>query len=152
MPCEGYESSKDINVLTCEVQVRTLLQHAYSEVSHALFYKQNKDQDKKALRMLAASMAFLEESDSKFEKILAMNVPMNDNRIYLRFLVCKEFADLDDNYNEQKFDREVWDVFIELLDDTKVNQALTEFTGFLKDKTKMIKEGISDYQKEILGV
>ena len=35
------------------------------------------------------------------------------------------------------------------MDDTKVNQALTEFTGFLKDKTKMIKEGISDYQKEI---
>lgn len=25
MPCDGYESSKDINVLTCEVQVRTLL-------------------------------------------------------------------------------------------------------------------------------
>lgn len=37
MPCEGYDSPKDINVLTCEVQVRTLLQHAYSEVSHALF-------------------------------------------------------------------------------------------------------------------
>ncbi len=99
--------------------------------------------------MLAASMAFLEESDSKFEKILAMNVPMNDNRISLRVLVCKEFAELDNNYNEQKFDREVWDVFIELLDDTKVNQALTEFYDFLKDKTDMLKEGISDYQKDI---
>lgn len=149
MPCDGYESSKDINVLTCEVQVRTLLQHAYSEVSHALFYKQNKDQDKKALRMLAASMAFLEESDSKFEKILAMNVPMNDNRISLRVLVCNEFAKLDENYNEQKFDREVWDLFIQLLDDTKVNQALTEFSEFLSDKADILKEGISDYQKDI---
>lgn len=78
-----------------------------------------------------------------------MNVPMNDNRISLRVLVCKKFAELDDNYNEQKFDREVWDVFIELLDDMKVNQALTEFPEFFKDKSEMLKEGFSDYQKDI---
>lgn len=149
MPYEGYESSKDLNVLTCEVQIRTLLQHAYSEVSHALFYKQDKDQDKEALRMLAASMAFLEESDSKFEKILAMNVPMNDIRISLRVLVCNEFAKLDKNYNEQNFDREVWDIFIQLLDNSKVNQALAEFPDFLSDKAEILKEGISNYQKDI---
>ena len=74
---------------------------------------------------------------------------MNDNRISLRVLVCKKFAELDDNYNEQKFDREVWDVFIELLDDMKVNQALTEFPEFFKDKSEMLKEGFSDYQKDI---
>ena len=120
-----------------------------SLVSHALFYKQDKDQDKEALRMLAASMAFLEESDSKFEKILAMNVPMNDIRISLRVLVCNEFAKLDKNYNEQNFDREVWDIFIQLLDNSKVNQALAEFPDFLSDKAEILKEGISNYQKDI---
>lgn len=148
MPCEGYESSKDINVLTCEVQVRTLLQHAYSEVSHALFYKQNKDLDKLALRKLAASMAFLEESDGKFEEILAMNVPMNDARMSLRVLVCEEFAKLDEDYNEQKFDREVWYVFIQLLDDEKVNQSLDELPDFFRDKAEELKEGISNYQQD----
>lgn len=148
MPCKEYEFSKDIKVLTCEVQVRTLLQHAYSEVSHALFYKQNKDLDKLALRKLAASMAFLEESDSKFEEILAMNVPMNDARLSLRVLVCKEFAKLDVNYQEQRFDREVWEVFIQLLDDGKVNQALDELPDFLRDKAEELKEGFSNYQQD----
>lgn len=50
----------------CEMQIRTLEQHAYAEISHDLVYKKEKDVNGKVLRLLARTAAFNEESDFLF--------------------------------------------------------------------------------------
>ena len=57
------------NQLTCEIQIRTLLQHAYAEMSHDNVYKGPFFNDKSVLRDLAKSMALMESADDYFCKI-----------------------------------------------------------------------------------
>lgn len=56
----------------CEIQVRTLEQHAYAEVSHELFYKKKENCNTGALRLLARTAAFNEQSDELFGRMYKM--------------------------------------------------------------------------------
>lgn len=55
----------------CEVQVRTLLQHAYAELAHNLTYKPSLAVDREVNRTVANSMALMETTDELF--VLAHN-------------------------------------------------------------------------------
>ena len=55
--------------IPCEIQVRTLEQHAYAEISHDLFYKKEKRDNSEISRYLARTAAFNEESDELFKMI-----------------------------------------------------------------------------------
>lgn len=55
--------------ITCELQIRTLLQHAYSELSHSRIYKPSFDPTAKVKRVVAKSMALLETTDEYFEEV-----------------------------------------------------------------------------------
>lgn len=68
-PLPEYETDADRNLLTCEIQVRTILQHAFAEISHDTVYKKSSIDNPKAKRMLASSMAMLEAADEKFNQI-----------------------------------------------------------------------------------
>lgn len=50
----------------CEVQLRTLLQHAYAEVTHDHLYKSALAPPAKATRFMASSMALIETTDHLF--------------------------------------------------------------------------------------
>ena len=50
----------------CEVQIRTLLQHAYAEMSHDTVYKSSIRKDANIYRLLARSMALIESADHFF--------------------------------------------------------------------------------------
>lgn len=50
----------------CEVQVRTLLQHAYAELAHDLTYKPSLAVDREVSRKVAKSMALMETTDEIF--------------------------------------------------------------------------------------
>ena len=52
--------------MACEVQIRTLLQHAYAELMHDKFYKAQKSVPQSALRLVARSMALMETTDEMF--------------------------------------------------------------------------------------
>lgn len=54
----------------CEIQVRTLLQHAHSEVSHTI-YKPKVDVTPRAKRAIAKSMALIEATGEFFEQVTA---------------------------------------------------------------------------------
>lgn len=47
----------------CEVQIRTLLQHAYAELSHDTLYKSNITSEPEVHRLFAKSMALMETTD-----------------------------------------------------------------------------------------
>ncbi len=48
---------------TCELQIRTLLQHAYAELSHDTLYKSNITSQPEIHRLFAKSMALMETTD-----------------------------------------------------------------------------------------
>ena len=71
-----YENTEIKIGTPCEVQLRTLLQHTYSEFDHDTVYKGNLNKSPEVLRYLAKSMALLETTDEllcnakeKFERI-----------------------------------------------------------------------------------
>lgn len=47
----------------CEIQIRTLLQHAYAELSHDTLYKSNITNEPEVHRLFAKSMALMETTD-----------------------------------------------------------------------------------------
>lgn len=58
--------------MPCEVQVRTLLQHAYGEVSHDTLYKPGVQTTPEMKRAAAKSMALIEASGDYFDKLAAL--------------------------------------------------------------------------------
>lgn len=50
----------------CEIQIRTLLQHAYAELSHDQIYKNKSKIDGEVRRMISRSMALIEATDGFF--------------------------------------------------------------------------------------
>lgn len=59
------------NGMPCEIQVRTLLQHAHSELTHDRVYKGEKKAPAKVARNVARSMALIEAADDFFENVVA---------------------------------------------------------------------------------
>jgi len=56
--------------IPCEIQVRTLLQHAYAELSHAWTYKPKSAIVPIVKRTVAKSMALIEATDDFFEEVV----------------------------------------------------------------------------------
>lgn len=109
--------SKDI---CCEVQIRTLLQHAYAEMVHDSIYKPVGPVPPKAERQVAKSMALMETTDDLFCSTMQILEETNAlrNNIY---------QGLEDLYRE-KISNDL------LRSDQKTNFAiLDEFREFLKD-------------------
>lgn len=63
---EGVEIAANI---PCEVQVRTILQHAYSELTHDTIYKPSIQADPDVKRAAAKSMALIEATDDYFTQV-----------------------------------------------------------------------------------
>ncbi|MBC3493598.1 hypothetical protein [Pseudomonas taiwanensis] len=53
---------------TCELQIRTLLQHAYAELSHDTVYKSTTTQQPEVHRLFAKSMALMETTDDMLSR------------------------------------------------------------------------------------
>lgn len=56
--------------IPCEVQVKTLLQHAYSELTHDTIYKPRVDATPEMQRAAAKSMALIEATNDYFESVV----------------------------------------------------------------------------------
>lgn len=63
---DGITIAKDT---PCEIQVRTILQHAYSELTHDTIYKPNVQASPEVKRSAAKSMALMEATDDYFMKV-----------------------------------------------------------------------------------
>ena len=74
-PKQAFITSENVSVpadLCCEVQVRSLLQHAYAELVHDNIYKPDGNVPKQAEREVAKSMALMETTDDLFSRTLAI--------------------------------------------------------------------------------
>lgn len=77
----NYEP-KELKILTCEVQVRTLLQHVYSEVSHLVRYKKihkNSEESKEILlKIFESFVSFDKEFDNMLIKMAEDDKDLTD--------------------------------------------------------------------------
>lgn len=80
---DGLTVSKDT---PCEVQIRTLLQHAHAELTHDSIYKSKKEVKPSVHRTVAKSMALIETTDEFFVKAThdLNSGPLVENKIVER--------------------------------------------------------------------
>jgi len=130
----------DVNLLTCEIQIRTLLQHAYAEMSHDSAYKGPYKNDKGIIRHLAKSMALMEATDDYFCSIFDM---MSDNtRFFSNYLsdLSRYFAKFDAEFKKDQLDLNLTDEIFSLLSLKKI--GIDQIDEFITKREKELKSVI----------
>lgn len=117
--------------LPCEIQIRTLLQHAFSEVTHDTIYKPSVKSTPEMMRSAAKAMALIEATDDYFRQVSSL--------IDSSVRSVKELVGALSNYYTDvsgiksavtKFDGEIIDAYIPLVSSI----SLDEIICWLKEK------------------
>lgn len=125
--------------LACEVQIRTLLQHAHSELTHDTLYKPKTTAKSSVKRTVAKSMALIEATDEFFEQAMKDLADANEPQRQLLDYLSKAFEKgAGRKAGQERSNQLVVDAFIDLLsEDTPV--LIEEFLidkGYVFDKIK----------------
>lgn len=122
--------------MCCEVQVRTLLQHAYAELVHDSVYKPSGNVPKSAERHIARSMALMETTDDLFCKTMEILAETSKERNELFAFLLKYYKEtLGEQYLQY---------------DLNVNYVvLDEFKDFVKNSTPSSIHQFMDKKKYI---
>ena len=117
----GLKVGKNI---PCEIQIRTLLQHAYAELTHDAIYKTKTSVKPVVHRTVAKSMALIETTDDFFSTV---NRELNSTPLeQLNFQSCLDllYAELTGcpPTPSQKSSLTILDEFSEILSDTLISQ------------------------------
>ncbi|WP_305372892.1 GTP pyrophosphokinase [Photobacterium leiognathi] len=140
--------------IPCEIQIRTLLQHAYAELTHDAIYKAKKRVEPKVHRTVAKSMALIETTDEFFSSV---NGTLNHGNIEDNDIVSK----LDDLYELlignkpltiQKSSITILDEFDDLLDGQIISNIdkclqrkdyIIDVINEHRDKDNFYQQGVS---------
>lgn len=125
-PVDQSQYQNNINLITCEIQLRTLLQHAYSELSHDSTYKGAFKNDLEIKRRLSKSMALMEATDDYFCEVNKMIG--DESRIMRNF--TNELIEIYKTFNKdfviESLDRRVLELFYELFEKLGHTYDITE--------------------------
>ena len=104
--------------ISCEVQIRTLLQHAHAELTHDAIYKSNKKIKSNILRTVAKSMALIETTDEFFINVTSelKQGPLSELGIVGK-LDSLYFSGTGLTPVNQKSSLIIWDEFEDLIND-----------------------------------
>lgn len=125
----------------CEIQIRTLLQHAYCEMSHSTMYKRNVRNNLK--RYTSRSMALIESADYFFKEVKDMVCKEEENYSDLLEKLTKyykSFASVDTP--DENINNLIIDSYRELLD----KDIYEKIETFIESK-KSIKSKILENQE-----
>ena len=136
-PNQNYSAGCEVELLTCEIQVRTILQHAYAEISHDTMYKKDVSQSSKYKRMLASSMAFLEAADRNFVQIYSGMEENKDFRIKLQNHLIAAYKTVITDYNESTYNVAITLPLAKLLEDNALMEFNDNLEGFMQKKSRV---------------
>lgn len=130
--------------ISCEVQIRTLLQHAHAELTHDAIYKSKKAIQPEVHRTVAKSMALIETTDDFFSEVthLLNHGPLEKHNVIKRLDGFYEsFTGLSPHMTKSSIT--IWDEFEDLIDADLVDnvQEVINRNEFLSG---VIKEKYSD--------
>lgn len=126
----------------CEIQVRTLLQHAYAELTHDNLYKPNQAVPDHAKRYVARSMALMETTDELFcntlDALSEANAPtgkwFNWASVKYTEVVGESFDEID-----KKFNVDLISTYADLLED--VSQY--DIDHFIEERKAIISSRVA---------
>ncbi|MEN6414333.1 MAG: RelA/SpoT domain-containing protein [Veillonellales bacterium] len=125
-----YRNEKISPNTPCEIQIRTLLQHAYAEMSHDTTYKSQVKADSQVKRCMARSMALVESADHFFlEAMEKIAEKSSEHEKWAEF--CIQYYPLE--YRE-KFDPNANTFLIDQLLPMLSNVEFEEVKDFLQQK------------------
>lgn len=110
--------------MPCEVQIRTLLQHAYSELTHDTVYKSRVPANSRLKRLVARSMGLIEVTDAIFSEV-AQQVSLLYSR--MRDMLSRielEYGDRLDFSPNEKLDLMLSEAYEELLREVSLEGVL----------------------------
>jgi putative GTP pyrophosphokinase len=125
--------------LACEVQIRTLLQHAHSELTHDTLYKPKSTSKPSIKRTVAKSMALIEATDEFFEQAIKdLNSANERQRQVLDYLSRAYKTGTSLEPGQERSSQLVVDAFIDLLpnDASACIEAFLMANSYVFDKIK----------------
>lgn len=149
-PKPGKYTEDECELLTCEIQVRTLLQHAYAETSHDTVYKKGHSDDPQVLRSLAVTMAFLETADDKIKLIYKKTGEITSPKPQLIEMMIALYGKLVGSYDASSLDAGMTESLLSLFNDDFYSVALAELPGFIDKHSEDIIVALCKEKKSIL--
>ncbi|TGK54255.1 GTP pyrophosphokinase [Leptospira bouyouniensis] len=131
----GVEIEQNIS---CEIQIRTLLQHAYSEVTHDTIYKPSTKTDPKMIRKIARSMALMETADENFTQVFEEIEKMKNEEQKILTIFRRRYESIfTPNFNEKLNSLILGSFFNDLqaISPDQLNQFLKE-NNFIEENIK----------------
>lgn len=114
--------------IACEVQIRTLLQHAHSELTHDTLYKPKITAKPSVKRTVAKSMALIEATDEFFEQAIKdLALADKPQRQLLDYLTSAYQKGTSIKPGQERSNQLVIDAFMELLPDDDTIGHIEEF-------------------------
>jgi len=142
----------------CEIQIRTLLQHAWAEVSHNEIYKKKEDIDPAIKRKMARSVAFIEATDEVFLEVHSLI--NNEEDIFNKYIQnLQKFINYTQEYIFLKnINKTIYNAYSKQISDEGITSEVV--INFMKEDNykfliKKIQNGRSNsllYQQPILGL
>lgn len=129
----------------CEVQIRTLLQHAHAELTHDAIYKSKRIAQPKVHRTVAKSMALIETTDEFFCRVTTElnRGPLTDLRI-VEQLDSMYMALTNLQPTHQKSSLSIWDAFEPFINEELI-QNIQLFLNRNSHIAPLIKEKYAKY-------
>ena len=122
----------------CEIQIRTLLQHAYSELTHDTIYKPKTSSVPDVHRKIARSMALIETTDEIFTEVKLL---FNNDNLSILDILKAEYNLINTSEYEESLNIFIIDAYAEMLNEdfveklkTYINDNRTEINMIIKSK------------------
>jgi len=127
----------DISNIYCEIQIRTILQHAYAELTHDLIYKSDVKISQPIKRIASRSMALIESTDCLFEETKKKVKIAYEKRDYIISETTKYF----EKYNfELNINRKLCFQIFEMIEEKFEGIDINEFIVYLNEHEVKLKQ------------
>ncbi|GKW23090.1 hypothetical protein PEC311524_06840 [Pectobacterium carotovorum subsp. carotovorum] len=134
-----YQGVEIKNNTPCEVQIRSLLQHAYAELTHEVTYKKKTVIDPHVGRTIAKTMAFIETADDFFKDVKEKTA--NKSMVNFEYFLDELFTSLTGTKSVRlKSSLYIYDTFSELIDE-KLPEKINRFISQTPGLDELISEG-----------
>ncbi|MFP7754143.1 GTP pyrophosphokinase family protein [Thermodesulfobacteriota bacterium B35] len=142
MRLDGFEIPENV---CCELQIRTLLQHAYSELTHDTIYKPATKASPDVIRAVSKSMALIETTDSIFDDV--DNTLCKVSEEYLSFFnkLVEEYSKIVISPPKYDFKANIFiiETYSKFIEGNTIEEILT-FLNHKKFISEKIEERVSD--------